>query len=107
MRWPPVTRSGTGLELLDDPGGQIQRLVGGHDAAVRRMEWRCRRGMLELDLMFKRFVSQHLPQLNDAQIAALDKLLDLPDNELWSLVSLPEVSQDIETEQVLRMLRGE
>ena len=78
-----------------------------HETAVRRMEWRCRRGMLELDLMFTRFVSQHLPQLNDAQIAALDKLLDLPDNELWNLVSLLEASQDIETEQVLRMLRGE
>ena len=78
-----------------------------HELAVKRMEWRCRRGMLELDLMFTRFVRQALPGLNDAQIAALDKLLDLPDNELWNLVTSLECSQDIETEQVLTMLRGE
>ena len=58
-----------------------------HDAALRRMEWRCRRGMLEMDLLFVDFVSSHLPSLSDAQITALDKLLDLPDNELWNLVS--------------------
>jgi antitoxin CptB len=58
-----------------------------HDAALRRMEWRCRRGMLEMDLLFVDFVSRYLPSLSDAQITALDKLLDLPDNELWNLVS--------------------
>lgn len=78
-----------------------------HDTAVRRMEWRCRRGMLELDLLFVGFVQRHLPSLNDAQIAALDQLLDLPDNELWSLVTLSNDLSDIETKQVLTMLRGE
>ena len=49
------------------------------NTAVRRMAWRCRRGMLELDLLFVDFVKNHLPQLTDKQISALDKLLDLPD----------------------------
>ena len=83
-----------------------------HDAAVRRMEWRCRRGMLEMDLLFIEFVSRYLPMLSDAQISALDKLLDLPDNQLWQLVSEQLVSEpsdgaDEATEQVLTMLRGE
>ena len=78
-----------------------------HDTAVRRMEWRCRRGMLELDLLFIGFVNRHLPTLNDAQISALDKLLDLPDNQLWNLVTLPNDLDDVETKQVLTMLRGE
>jgi antitoxin CptB len=77
-----------------------------HDAAVRRMEWRCRRGMLEMDLLFVDFVSRHLPSLSDVQIAALDKLLDLPDNELWNLVSEGQEVNDLATSQVLRMLRG-
>ena len=77
-----------------------------HDAAVRRMEWRCRRGMLEMDLLFVDFVSHHLPSLSDVQIAALDKLLDLPDNELWNLVSEGQEVKDLATSQVLRMLRG-
>ena len=77
-----------------------------HDAAVRRMEWRCRRGMLEMDLLFVDFVSSHLPSLSDAQITALDKLLDLPDNELWNLVSEGDDVSDLTTSQVLTMLRG-
>ena len=77
-----------------------------HDAALRRMEWRCRRGMLEMDLLFVDFVSRHLPSLSDVQIAALDKLLDLPDNELWNLVSEGQEVNDLATSQVLRMLRG-
>jgi antitoxin CptB len=77
-----------------------------HDAALRRMEWRCRRGMLEMDLLFVDFVSRHLPSLSDVQIAALDKLLDLPDNELWNLVSEGQEVNDLATSQVLTMLRG-
>jgi antitoxin CptB len=77
-----------------------------HDAALRRMEWRCRRGMLEMDLLFVDFVSRHLPSLSDAQITALDKLLDLPDNELWNLVSEGGDVIDLTTSQVLTMLRG-
>jgi len=83
----------------------------GHDAAVRRMEWRCRRGMLEMDLLFIDFVIRYLPSLNEAQIKALDKLLDLPDNQLWNLVSEASISEsddegDLATSQVLTMLRG-
>lgn len=77
-----------------------------HDAALRRMEWRCRRGMLEMDLLFVDFVSRYLPSLSDVQIAALDKLLDLPDNELWNLVSEGQEIEDLATSQVLTMLRG-
>jgi antitoxin CptB len=86
---------------------QMHDATQSHDVAVRRMEWRCRRGMLELDLLFIGFVNRHLPTLNDAQIAALDKLLDLPDNQLWNLVTLPNDLDDVETKQVLTMLRGE
>lgn len=77
-----------------------------HDAAVRRMEWRCRRGMLEMDLLFVDFVSHYLPSLSYIQITALDKLLDLPDNQLWSLVSEGKDVSDFATSQVLTMLRG-
>ena len=71
------------------------------------MEWRCRRGMLEMDLLFVDFVSQYLPSLNDAQIVALDQLLDLPDNQLWHLVSEGNDVSDRATTEVLTMLRGE
>ena len=77
-----------------------------NNAAIRRMEWRCRRGMLEMDLLFVDFVSHYLPSLNQAQIAALDQLLDLPDNELWNFVSGADDSVDAAALEVLTMLRG-
>jgi len=76
------------------------------NTAVRRMAWRCRRGMLELDLLFVDFVKNHLSQLTDKQISALDKLLDLPDNQLWELATSPSQGLDIETNQVLNLLSG-
>lgn len=80
--------------------------VAVNSAAIRRMEWRCRRGMLEMDLLFVDFVSRYLPSLSQVQIAALDKLLDLPDNELWNLVSEADDLTDAATLEVLTMLRG-
>lgn len=79
---------------------------------ARRMQWRCRRGMLELDLLFKGFIETHLQEnnaiaLTDEQVAALDKLLDMPDNDLWNLVISNTASGDPATQQLLTWLRGE
>jgi len=49
--------------------------------AERRLKWKCRRGLLELDLVLERYL-QRTPY--DAE---LDELLDLGDNELWDIVS--------------------
>ena len=48
-----------------------------------RLTWKCRRGLLELDLVFERFV----PTLKDEDLAAFSALLELPDNELWDVVA--------------------
>jgi antitoxin CptB len=51
-----------------------------------RIRWRCRRGMLELDLVLQRFCDQRLGSLSAQQRVALLALLQLPDNDLWDLV---------------------
>ncbi len=45
-----------------------------------RLYWKCRRGLLELDLVLQRYL-QRYP--DDASLAPL---LDLPDNDLWDIV---------------------
>jgi len=50
-------------------------------AARDRLKWKCRRGLLELDLVLERYLRQY------PEDAALDTLLDLPDNDLWDIVS--------------------
>lgn len=51
-----------------------------------RLNWRCRRGMLELDLVLKRFLEENYAKLTAQQQLEFDTLLDLPDQELWSLI---------------------
>jgi antitoxin CptB len=56
------------------------------EAEQRRLAWRCRRGMLELDILLQRFVSEHFNGLTLAEMAQLDTLLELPDNVFWELI---------------------
>ncbi|HEX5613022.1 MAG TPA: succinate dehydrogenase assembly factor 2 [Burkholderiales bacterium] len=52
-----------------------------------RLKWKCRRGLLELDLVLGRFVAQQAPALGAAELAALEELLDYPDNDLWDVIT--------------------
>jgi len=54
---------------------------------LNRLRWRCRRGMLENDLILARYLDAHGTTMSDDDVAALDRLLDLADNELWDLVA--------------------
>lgn len=61
-------------------------MKSGEHAAVERMRWRCRRGLLELDIVLERFV-EHYAELDEAQRRVFDELLDLPDTALWDIIS--------------------
>ena len=52
-----------------------------------RMRWRCRRGLLELDLILGRFMDRHYEGLDEEARAAFRELLERPDNDLldWAL----------------------
>jgi len=52
--------------------------------AKSRLKWKCRRGLLELDLVLLDFVEKHL---QEKDLIALNDLLDLEDNDLWEIVS--------------------
>ncbi|GAA5785497.1 hypothetical protein GCM10007860_04330 [Chitiniphilus shinanonensis] len=49
---------------------------------LKRIVWRSRRGLLELDLQLERFVAEALPQLSEADLLLYRELLQLPDNDL-------------------------
>jgi antitoxin CptB len=74
----------------------------------RRLRWRARRGLLENDLLLTRFLERHEASLSDGDVAGLDRLLDLPDNELLDLIlqrTEPGIDLDDDARRVLRMLR--
>ncbi|ODT36630.1 MAG: hypothetical protein ABS55_05655 [Lautropia sp. SCN 70-15] len=75
----------------------------------RRLRWRARRGLLENDLIFERFFDRYEESLSDDDVAGLDQLLDLTDNELLDLIlARTEPDQDVspEARRVLGMLRS-
>jgi antitoxin CptB len=54
---------------------------------LSRLRWRCRRGMLENDLVLARFLDARGASLAEDEVAMLDLLLELPDQELWDLIA--------------------
>ena len=50
-----------------------------------RIRWRCRRGLLELDLVLERFLAKRFDGLDAESRGRFDELLDQPDNDLLDL----------------------
>lgn len=76
------------------------------EAEAKRMRWRCRRGMLELDIVLERFVMQHYPALKPEGLKCFDILLDYPDGELWELIVGKKHSDQPDARKLLAMLRN-
>ncbi len=54
--------------------------------ALNRLKWRCRRGMLENDLLIERFFARHGHCITARQAEGLQALTDLADNDLLDLL---------------------
>jgi antitoxin CptB len=54
---------------------------------LNRIQWRCRRGMLENDIVLSRYLASRGAAMTEDEVAMLDRLLDLPDNELWDIIA--------------------
>ncbi|MEM9531124.1 MAG: succinate dehydrogenase assembly factor 2 [Pseudomonadota bacterium] len=53
----------------------------------RHLRWRCRRGMLELDVMLTRFLEGRYPKLPAPEQASFRQLLETEDDQLWDWLS--------------------
>jgi antitoxin CptB len=83
-------------ELLDERG-------------LSKLRWRCRRGLLENDLLIERFFDRYAAALTVRQAQALGELMDLADNDLLDLLlRRREPAGELDgpdVRQVLEMLR--
>lgn len=52
------------------------------DEIERRLRWRCRRGLLELDVWLERIAGKDFAGLSEAQCHTLEKLLEEADLEV-------------------------
>jgi succinate dehydrogenase flavin-adding protein (antitoxin of CptAB toxin-antitoxin module) len=71
-----------------------------------RIRWRCRRGMLELDLLLAAFLDRHLESLEVRSLAAFRKLLEMPDPELFDLVMGRGQAESAEERELVALMRG-
>ncbi len=70
-----------------------------------RARWRCRRGMLELDIILQRFMDKRYRHLSADEKLQFDKLLTLADNDLWDLICAREKPVDVDQLSVLKLLQ--
>ena len=54
--------------------------------SLSKLKWRCRRGLLENDLVIERFFRHHEETITTRQAEGLNALMDLADNDLLDLL---------------------
>jgi antitoxin CptB len=73
---------------------------------LERLRWRCRRGLLELDIVLGRFVEREYAGLDAAQRVAFDALLDMPDTVLWDMIAGRQEAGQSDQQALLEKLRA-
>ena len=76
------------------------------DAKVARLRWRCRRGMRELDALLIGFVDRCVTDFTDAEIAAFEGVLELPDPVLHSYLLGRSAPNDSATAELIERIRA-
>ncbi len=71
-----------------------------------RVRWQCRRALLELDLVFTRFLERHFDRLTDGQLADLDDLLVVEDHDLWGMINGSRPVENDRWKEMVELLRA-
>ncbi|MEO8977369.1 MAG: succinate dehydrogenase assembly factor 2 [Casimicrobiaceae bacterium] len=86
----------------------VATLANTRDAPIylARLRWRCRRGMLENDLVLSRFLEARATTLDSVLLESLDRALDLPDGQLWELIARRAEPDDPALLPIIEALRA-
>lgn len=80
--------------------------AGSEAAELRRLRWRCRRGMRELDQLMNRYLDQAWAGDSEAQRGVFLQLLDTEDDTLWHWFMGHEVPEDVEIASLITRIRN-
>ncbi len=75
-------------------------------AEKSRLQWRCRRGMLELDLLLQPFVDEAYDALSESDKHQFHLLLDMQDQELLECLMLQKTPQDASLNDIISKVRS-
>ena len=72
---------------------------------LRRIRWRCRRGMRELDQLFERWLDQAWAAASESERGVFLRLLDCEDDRLWHWFMGHEAASDAELDALVQRIR--
>ncbi len=75
-------------------------------AELRRLRWRCRRGMRELDQLLERYLDLRWPHASDAERGVFLRLLDCEDDRLWRWFLGHETPHDVDLQALVERIRA-
>ncbi|MBN7136295.1 hypothetical protein A7A76_16255 [Lysobacter enzymogenes] len=73
---------------------------------LRRLRWRCRRGMRELDQLFGRYLDRAWRQSSDEERGVFLRLLETEDDKLWHWFMGHEAAQDARLQALVEKIRN-
>ena len=68
---------------------------------LKRLRWRCRRGMRELDILMQRYLDHGWPTASEAERKVFLRLLDCEDDKLWQWFMGREHAADKEIDELV------
>lgn len=78
-----------------------------HEARLRKLRHRAwRRGFREADLILGPFADRHVHELDAAQLDTFERLLEVPDQDLYSWIVETEPAPQSYESDVLDLIRG-
>lgn len=75
------------------------------DDELKRLRWRCRRGMRELDQLMLRYLDRVWAQDSEAQRGVFLQLLDCEDDRLWRWFMGHEIPDDVQIATLVQRIR--
>ena len=75
------------------------------DEAFRKLRWKCRRGMQELDVLMLRYLEQRYATASEADRGVFLRLLDTEDDKLWHWFMGHETAPDAELDALVQRIR--
>jgi antitoxin CptB len=80
--------------------------VAGEEVELRRLRWRCRRGMRELDQLLNRWLDQCWTAASEAERGVFLRLLDCEDDKLWRWFLGRDTAPDAALDSLVQHIRS-
>ena len=76
------------------------------DPDIKRLRWRCRRGMRELDQLLERWLDREYAAVSEVERGVFRQLLDCEDDKLWRWFLGHEFPDDVEIAALVDRIRA-